>query len=169
VEVQSPGSGAGATFSVSLPVNQEALLPSDVIESSAGNNAMIESEICLKGLQILIVDDEADLREFLFTLLGEMGADVVLAESAQEAFNLCQLLEPSVLIRDIGMPCEDGYQLIQRLRQNGYKLPTIALTAYARNEDYKRALAMGYDMHLSKPVDPKTLTAAIVRIVERSL
>lgn len=169
VEVQSPGSGAGATFSVFLPVNQEVLIPLDIIENQADNIVLVESETCLKGLQILVVDDEEDIRELLFTLLGELGADVVLAESAQEAFNLCQLQEPNVLISDIGMPDEDGYQLIQRLRQNGYKFPTIALTAYAHNEDYKQALAMGYDMHLSKPIDPTTLTSAIAKIVQGSL
>ena len=115
----------------------------------------------LSGLRVLVVDDEADAREVMRFMLERGGAQVRIADSAAEALDAIREERPDLLISDIGMPGEDGYVLVRRLRAMeeglGRRLPAIALTAYASEEDTRRALAAGFDAHLSKPVDPARL------------
>ncbi len=117
---------------------------------------------------MLVVDDEPDTRELLRTVLEAGGVEVAAAASAEEALDLIGAARPHVLVFDIGMPVVDGYELIGRVRglplEHGGKAPAIALTAYARVEDRLRALAAGYQMHITKPVDPSELVAAIARL-----
>ena len=114
-------------------------------------------------MHVLIVEDDTDSRNVLAVLLQRLGALVEAVASAKEAYDRVAHRRPDVLVSDIGMPEEDGYSLIRRLRQMGgeRKLPAIALTAYARKQDADAALGAGYDCHLPKPVAPADLVRAI--------
>jgi CheY-like chemotaxis protein len=126
----------------------------------------------LDGLKVLVVDDEADTRELLSVVLRRCGAEVVTANSAVEARDLLESSRPDVLISDIGMPGEDGYELIRRIRalsvEKGGKIPAVALTAYARTEDRLRVLRSGYQMHLPKPVEVSELVAIVANLAGRA-
>jgi CheY-like chemotaxis protein len=118
-------------------------------------------------MSVLVVDDESDARELVAEILRRSGADVRVAGSAREAFELFERARPDVLLSDIAMPDEDGYSLIQRIRRLGGivgELPAVALTAYAREEDRARALAAGFQLHLTKPVAPHALVSAIAQL-----
>jgi CheY-like chemotaxis protein len=119
----------------------------------------------LTDLRVLVVDDEEDARALLLTVLEQCGASVMVVASASEALDALAEYRPDVLVSDIGMSGEDGYDLIRKVRalteEEGGKLPAVALTAYAGEEDRKQALAAGFEMHLAKPVDPEELAAAI--------
>jgi CheY-like chemotaxis protein len=127
----------------------------------------------LDGLRVLVVDDEPDTRELLKAGLGQCGAEVVMAGSAGEALEAMATVVPDVLISDIGMPGEDGYDLIRRVRQlpveSGGRVPAIALTAYARTEDRMQALKAGYQMHVPKPVELAELMAVAASLVRRDV
>ncbi|HEV8640240.1 MAG TPA: response regulator [Methylomirabilota bacterium] len=114
---------------------------------------------------MLLVEDDADTRELLTTLLQRCGARVTAVGSASEALMTIALTQPDVLVSDIAMPGEDGYALIRKIRlrdaDQGRWLPAVALTAYARDEDRARALAAGYQRHLTKPVDPAALARTV--------
>jgi CheY-like chemotaxis protein len=120
---------------------------------------------------VLVVDDEPDTRELLKAGLGRSGASVALAGSAAEAMETMRALVPDLLISDIGMPEEDGYELIRRIRAlpdaSGGRIPAIALTAYARVEDRMQALRAGYQMHVPKPVELAELVAVAASLVQR--
>ena len=122
----------------------------------------------MKG-RLLIVDDEPDARELLAAAFAQMGARVHVVSSADEAMAAIARERPHLVISDIGMPGQDGYALLQRLRASeigsGRRLPAVALTAYATAEDVKRALAAGYDLHVAKPVDALTLARTLVELV----
>jgi CheY-like chemotaxis protein len=126
----------------------------------------------LDGLKILVVDDESDTRELLRVGLEHCGAEVLVAGSAKEALEAIETSRPGILISDIGMPDEDGYELIKKVRAlpagRGGKTPAIALTAYARTEDRLRALRSGYQMHMPKPVELAELVTVITSLVQRS-
>lgn len=116
------------------------------------------------------MDDEADARQLITMILTECGAEVRTAVSAAEALAACEEWRPDVLISDIGMPEEDGYMLMKQLRaleseRGGYNT-AIALTAYGRQEDRLRALSVGYDSHVSKPVDPEELLAVVASLTK---
>src|SRR5581483_10708018 len=175
IRVNSAGEGKGATFTVSLPISiaRDFSLGKRADESDSNESLNIEGifvKSALEGLQILVVDDEKDARDFLTTMLSQYGATVRAAGSAAEAFEILQGMSreklPDVLVSDIGMPAEDGYSLIRRLRmlspEEGGQIKAIALTAYARLEDRMRALAAGFQMHVAKPVDASELTMVIV-------
>src|SRR5262249_35516106 len=119
----------------------------------------------IRGLRVLVVDDEADVREMLHLVLSQAGADAQTASSAQEALRALDERPPDVLISDIGMPGVDGYALIQQVRarpaEQGGQVPAVALTAHARAEDRTRALEAGFQMHIPKPVDPTELTVVV--------
>ncbi|HEY9850754.1 MAG TPA: PAS domain S-box protein [Leptolyngbyaceae cyanobacterium] len=161
VAVESSGEGKGATFTVQLPL---AKLPS----SMAGDEEAIDNEMTLAGIKALVVDDELDMRELTQFILEQSGASVQTASSAKEALALLTRFVPDILICDIGMPEMDGYTLLQKIRllppELGSQVPAIALTAYAGDFDRQRALEMGFEQHLSKPVDPKSLVNAIAAI-----
>ena len=131
-----------------------------------------ESPERLEGLKVLVVDDEVDTRELFKVGIGQSGAEVVTAGSAREALEAIAEEIPDLLISDIGMPDEDGYELISKVRAlpaaRGGKIPAIALTAYARTEDRLRALRAGYQMHVSKPVELAELVTVMASLVGRS-
>jgi CheY-like chemotaxis protein len=110
---------------------------------------------------VLVVDDEAEARELLGVVLQGAGAEVQLAPSAAEALELLNSAVPDVLVSDIGMPFVDGYALIAEVRARGLSMPAIALTAYGRSEDKARALAAGFQLHVSKPVLPSQLLGLV--------
>jgi CheY-like chemotaxis protein len=126
----------------------------------------------LSGVAIVVVDDELDARELVGEAFRSAGATVHLAASASEALALVVRERPTALVSDIGMPHEDGYALMQRLRalpaEQGGQVPALALTAYARSEDAERAFEAGYQRHVAKPVDPLSLVDLVVGLVGRS-
>jgi CheY-like chemotaxis protein len=132
-------------------------------------NAPLECQPTLDDLHVLVVDDEQDARELLVTVLERCGAAVVAVATAKEALAALAKRRPDILVSDIGMPDEDGYDLIRKVRllteEQGGSLPAVALTAYAGREDRQRALEAGFQMHLSKPVDPTELAATISNLV----
>jgi PAS domain S-box-containing protein len=161
----SPGKGRGATFSVALPLS--AVQPESEPPPERRHPAtetlpvMSEIDVRLAGVRVLVVDDEPDARTLLRQLFEEHDAVVSTAASVAEAIAALQALRPDVLVSDIGMPDADGYTLIRRVRalppEQGGRTPAIALTAYARAEDRVRAIAAGFQHHLSKPIEPAEL------------
>jgi len=126
----------------------------------------------LEGVRVLIVDDEADARHLLNTMLGQYGAQVMTVASTSEALSALPQFHPDVLVSDIGMPEEDGYALIRKLRaispEQGGGIPAVALTAYARAEDRAQALLAGFQLHIPKPVNPVELGAVIANLAGRT-
>jgi CheY-like chemotaxis protein len=171
VEAQSPGIGKGATFTVALPtINHSAQARSprpakETVENPSAPPARRNGHIKLTGKRILLVDDEADARELVCEILRRADADVSAVSSVREAFESMARDVPDVVVSDLGMPEQDGFSMIQTLRQmppdRGGQTPAIALTAYAREEDRLRALSAGFQMHLTKPVEPERLLEAI--------
>jgi PAS domain S-box-containing protein len=167
VHAESEGEGRGATFTVRLPL----LMPDHQRtepqrrQVATFDLSRSDSSAVLTGLRVLIVDDEEDARELVSTMLGRSGAVVQAASSAREALALLESWKPQVLIADIGMHGEDGYDLIRKVRtlpeNQGGNIPAVALTAYARVEDRLRALSSGFQVHLAKPVDPDELAVAV--------
>ena len=166
IKADSPGEGLGATFMVVLPSGE---LP-EIAEVSAGPRKSPAPQDVLQGLSILVVEDEADTRDFLGRFLATHGAKVVITGSAEEALARLPEADADLLISDIGLPEVDGYELLQRIRQTdaaeGGGIPAIALTAYARAEDRARAFRAGYQAHLAKPIEPTDLLTAIARIAQ---
>jgi CheY-like chemotaxis protein len=164
VSVESDGENKGTTFRLQLSLHSG---PAPEVADSPfrrTSDHVIEVELeQLNGVHILIVEDDTDSRNVLAVLLQRLGALVEAVASASEAFDRVSHRRPDVLVSDIGMPDEDGYSLIKRVRQLGgeRKLPAIALTAYARKQDAEQAIASGYDRHLPKPVAPADLIKAI--------
>ncbi len=175
VRAESLGVGQGATFIVSLPLKAVRL---DTRKLEQNQEAVIEEvpEInngrSLDGLRVLVVDDEPDARELLTTVLEEYGAQVIAVASAAEALEAIKQLQPDVLVSDIGMPQEDGYTLIRKVRaltvHQGGQIPAVALTAYARAEDRAQALLAGFQQHISKPVDPAQLALVVASLAGRN-
>ncbi|HZP37331.1 MAG TPA: GAF domain-containing protein [Methylomirabilota bacterium] len=166
VSVASDGEGRGATFTVRLPVAAAARPPAE--RPPAAVSTEPPAGTSLSGLRILVVDDEADAREVMRFMLERGGARVLIADSAGAALDAIREERPDLLISDIGMPVEDGYVMVRRLRAMedgmGSRLPAIALTAYASEEDARRARNAGFDAHLSKPVDPARLIEIALRL-----
>ena len=175
VEAASAGQGKGATFTILLPLALETEAfeeESLASEKERLPRASISSSISptrLEGVRVLVVDDDADTLSMLGTTLSLSGADVRLAVDTRGALGVLETWKPDVLVSDIGMPGQDGYALIKRIREaeNGQQIPAIALTAYAKEEDRARALAEGYHLHISKPVEPESLIAAVSSLRER--
>jgi PAS domain S-box-containing protein len=172
-EVESQGAGAGSTFTLKLPL----LITRD---NPVSNTAAAQRSTCysklpssperLDGARILVVDDEADTREIVTMMLEGSGAQVMAAESSSEAIEMMESWQPDVLVADIGMPIEDGYVLIRKVRSRpaneGGRTPALALTAYVRTEDRVRILSAGYQMHLTKPVEPIELVTAVANLAK---
>jgi CheY-like chemotaxis protein len=168
VEAYSAGKGRGAVFTVTLPCAATAArLPGE----PDGKRASIKNAALL-GLRVLVVDDDSDSREVLATLLTLRGADAKPAATVREALELWNEWKPDVLVSDIGMPDEDGYDLIREVRTreagDGTHVAAIALTGYAGVEDGARALSAGYELHLAKPVDPNQLITVIATFGRRN-
>jgi PAS domain S-box-containing protein len=169
VTAESEGEGRGALLSVRLPIGPGApgRMPG---EPRRGAGAVVE-ETTLRGLRVLVVDDEPDARDLVSIVLRGAGAEVVTAATAAEALTMIDRQPPDVLISDIGMPDQDGYDLIREVRRRGdarARLPALALTAYARHEDRERVLAAGYHLYVAKPVDPEALTRDVARLAGRA-
>ncbi|HYY96225.1 MAG TPA: ATP-binding protein, partial [Pyrinomonadaceae bacterium] len=174
VRAESAGEGQGSTFTVLLPVApvyQVAVEGARVHPAARDTMPSFDCADRLDGLRVLVVDDEPDTRELLKAGLGQCGAEVTVAGSAVEALAAISGGAPDLLISDIGMPDEDGYDLIRRVRElpaeSGGKVPAIALTAYARTEDRLQALRAGYQMHVPKPVEMAELVAVAASLVRR--
>ncbi|MBR8836214.1 MAG: response regulator [Stigonema ocellatum SAG 48.90 = DSM 106950] len=167
VTADSPGEGQGATFSVSLPLMKQRVGQGERQTTQDEENFPTSS---LAGIRILIVEDEADTRDFLVFLLQEYGAKVTATTSAVEALATISECQPDLLLSDLGMPGVDGYNLIQQLRampeEQGGNIPAIALTAYAAETTQKRVLAAGFQRHIAKPVEPMELISAIVEVIK---
>ncbi|MEH2125335.1 hybrid sensor histidine kinase/response regulator [Nostoc sp.] len=167
VKADSHGEGQGAIFTVSLP-----LLADESPRLMDGQNFpafLATNSLPLNGIRILVVDD-TDSRDFVAFVLEQDGAFVMAVSSAEEALQALAEVKPDVLVSDISMPDIDGYMLIHEVRtrtpEQGGQIPAIALTAFARNNDHEKALKAGFQMHLSKPLNPEKLIAAIVKLME---
>lgn len=162
ISVTSPGEGLGATFTVCLPLLNAApeLRPRDTFVSQV---------LDLTGIRVIAVDDDPDARELLTVLLTQYGAEVLALSTAAEVLRHIEPFQPHVLVSDIGMPGMDGYSLIHQVRQlapeQGGQTPAIALTAYARDEDYQKAIHSGYQQHISKPLEPEQVAQAVLTLV----
>ena len=172
IEAHSEGLSRGSTFIVNLPVLP--VLQPDVIEQPAHpSHAMgvaFEFPPELRGLKVLVVDDEPDARELLVTLLQQCDAVPIEASSALSALD-AMAERPDIIVADIGMPVMDGYELLRSIRAlqpgEGGRTPAAALTAYARAEDRRQALKAGFEMFIPKPVEPSeflVVVAALARI-----
>jgi PAS domain S-box-containing protein len=177
VRVKSPGPGQGATFIVALPITpvhaQSEPAPERRHPSAADPKATLEvSGAELSGVHVLVVDDEPDARALVKQLLEDNHAQVSIASSTAEAHALLAHTRFDLIVSDIGMPEEDGYSLIQKLRaldaEAGGRTPAVALTAYARVEDRVKALRAGYQMHLVKPIEPSELITVVASLTGRA-
>jgi PAS domain S-box-containing protein len=170
IEAASEGLDKGSTFTVAFPLvavrsASGSLVPPQLISPAPESDSNGKAQTSLKGLRILAIDDEPDVRDMLQTLLQDCGASVLTASSAQEGLEALAAWKPHVLISDIGMPDEDGYSLIRKIRaltpEQGSDVPAIALTGYVRVEERMRALEAGYQMFVPKPVETNELISII--------
>ncbi len=176
VEAESTGEGHGATFIVRLPlvsVHQKTKRDERVHPTARDTRSSLDCPERLDGMKVLVVDDEVDTRTLLRAGLSQCGAEVTCVASAREALEVIEKERPALLVSDIGMPGEDGYELIRKVRalpaERGGRTPAIALTAYARTEDRLRALRAGYQMHVSKPVELAELVTVMASLVQRTV
>ncbi|HEX4665073.1 MAG TPA: ATP-binding protein [Chthoniobacterales bacterium] len=171
VRVESAGLGCGSTFTVALPLAPLRPIDASRTHPQGGDQDGCAVGIELDGVRVLVVDDERDSLELVRRLLEECKADVVLASSAAEGLRLVREKRPDVIVSDIGMPEKDGLEMMRELRARpaqSAKIPAIALTAFARSEDRTRAMLAGYQVHLSKPVEPQELLAAVANLAGRT-
>lgn len=172
VRAKSPGEGQGATFVVALPLAILRELPPERVQPKPAQET--EDDQCpalLNGIKVLVVDDEPDARRLMEKILSDCEAEVRTEGSADGALMAIREFQPDVLISDVGMPDKDGYDLIRAIRERNYSakdLPAIALTAFARSEDRRRAMLAGFQVHVSKPVDPDELVAIVASLVGRT-
>jgi signal transduction histidine kinase/CheY-like chemotaxis protein len=174
VRAKSAGLGQGSTFVVSLPISVVRSLngaehrqhPATEIETA------FVSSPDLAGISVMVVDDDLDALELVKRVLESCKARVTGCSSAEQCLKVLPTSRPHVLITDIGMPHEDGYSLVRSLRalprEQGGETPAVALTAFARSEDRRRAMLCGFDMHVSKPVEPGELVAVVARLARRT-
>ncbi|MEH2193792.1 MAG: ATP-binding protein [Nostoc sp.] len=167
---ESLGEGQGAIFTVRLPLIKKELTPKQQININPLNPSSPDK--ILTGIQILVVDDDDDTREFHRFVLEEAGARVIAVASAKEALKVFAESELDILLSDIGMPETDGYMLMRQVRalqpKQAKQIPAIALTAYAGEINQQQALASGFQKHLSKPVEPDELVKAIATLIDRN-
>jgi len=160
IMAESPGEGHGATFTVKLP-----LLNAEPV-AQPSSDELPELDLDLTGIRILTVDDDPDARDLLTVLLSQYGAEVLTVASAPAVLANLASFQPHVLVSDLGMPDTDGYSLIRQVRvlpaSKGGRVPAIALTAYVRDADYRKAIDSGYQRHIPKPLEPEPLVQAIL-------
>jgi PAS domain S-box-containing protein len=177
VAVRSAGTGRGSTFTVTLPLTAVRPEPEDDAvpgRPQGGTPLSFGAHACLrlKGIKVLVVDDEADARGLIRRVLEECDAEVTTVATVDEAIAAIGSAPPHVLVSDIGMPGEDGYSLIRRVRAlgpgKGGDVPAVALTAYARAEDRVKAVLTGFQMHVAKPVEPAELIAMVASLAGRA-
>jgi PAS domain S-box-containing protein len=177
VEAESAGAGQGSTFTVRLPliamrsVEYSSRRNEERVHPTASSGVPFDCPPVLKDLHVLVVDDEEDTRLFVTTVLEQCGARVTTARSAAEALVMLKELRPDVLVSDLGMPEEDGYSLIKKVRalpvEDGGRTPAAALTAYARVEDRMKVLRSGFQIHLPKPIEPAELVTVVANLTGR--
>jgi len=171
VSAQSGGRGAGARLAVHLPSELAVESVSPGRDAAAAPSTLPELKVdsgLLRGVRVLVVDDHDDARDLMQTTFEQYGATVDAASSSREAMEIFERTAPDVLVSDIGMPFEDGYELIKRVRRraasHGGLVPAVALTAYASPGDRLAALAAGYQAHVSKPYEPLEVAALVERL-----
>ncbi|HEX8338399.1 MAG TPA: response regulator [Pyrinomonadaceae bacterium] len=172
ISADSEGEGRGSSFTVRLPLAAPPVTAEP--EHAPGDDVSPPARpAALKGLRVLVVEDEADTRELIAFALTGAGAEVKTAARAQEAHDTLEGWTPDVLVSDIGMPDIDGYAFIGEVRRreadSGGRLPAVALTAYASVEDRRRAISAGFQTHLAKPLDPAEIVAVVARLAGRGL
>jgi CheY-like chemotaxis protein len=168
VSAHSDGVNKGATFSATFPLIADRAEPVAIAQTGDMNSLDLHS---LDGLRVLLVDDEAEAREILSTVITRTGAEVKTCKSAGEALSKLVEWKPDVILSDIAMPDEHGYSFINKVRslprEKGGETPAAALTAYARDVDRHQALAAGYQMHIAKPIGAGQLITMIARLAGR--
>jgi signal transduction histidine kinase len=173
VRAESEGEGEGATFVVSLPFVslREEAGGAKRLAPAAERHMEVDCAPTLQGLRVLVVDDEADTRDLLRAVLERCKIEVFAAGSASEALELLARLHPDVLISDLGMPEEDGFSLIAKVRAlppgRGGRIPAAALTAYVRAEDRMKVLRAGFQLHVPKPIEPAELVTVVANLAGR--
>jgi nitrogen-specific signal transduction histidine kinase/CheY-like chemotaxis protein len=186
ISAESAGEGKGATFIVKLPltpahkpaanatdqvkVGAAAPVDSTARQAEQEDNSQAADPVDLTGIRVLVVEDDADSRALLRRILTGCGAETLEASSVSQALSAIANFNPHLLISDLGMPGEDGFDLIRAVRDRGYspqEMPAVALTALARTQDRSRALSAGFQMHMSKPVDARELTMVIGSLMGR--
>jgi PAS domain S-box-containing protein len=170
VTAESAGIGLGSTFTVRLPVREPAATQEPAVEPSSPElrEEGTQSDKVLRGVKVLVVDDDADSRDFLTQVLTSAGASVVSAASSGEALDLFHRSPPNVMLSDIGLSGADGYSIIREIRalakNKGGMVRAAALTAYTREQDATRALEAGFDVHIAKPVEPFELIGIVAEL-----
>jgi PAS domain S-box-containing protein len=168
VQAESPGKGLGACFTVELPleISHPSSNGSPDITSLQGNHLAGDNVSTLEGVRVLVVDDQEDTRDLTCFILKQCKAQIEAAASAQEALAIIQEWQPHVLVSDLGMPDEDGYSLITKVRMSshGGLIQALALTGYAFDEERQRALASGFQAYLTKPVEPGDLINVVTNL-----
>ena len=177
----SPGKGQGATFKVRFPIASPPIFrqsekrppgPEPELKQPTQPNQM-DGEEDLRGVRVLVVEDDFDTLEMLKVILQDRGAEVITAPSAGDALEALEHSLPDALVSDLAMPEQDGYELIQHIRQRdperGGNIPAVALTANARVEDRVRALTAGFQMYVPKPVVPNELVAVVANLAHAYL
>ncbi|MFZ0751304.1 MAG: ATP-binding protein, partial [Pyrinomonadaceae bacterium] len=170
VEVTSDGPNRGSTFTVTIPLALDnVLVENETTAYETTGNGVFNAHL-LEGVKVLIVDDEPDSRDLLMTILTSCGSDVRCSDSAAMAMLEFNEWNPDLLVSDIGMPIEDGYSLIRRIRKlasHHARIPAVALTAYATDEDRSQALLAGFQMHVPKPIEPESFVTSIASVLGR--
>jgi PAS domain S-box-containing protein len=168
IVAQSEGEGRGATFTVTLPITAIATAERSQREAEQLSSGTFEKPEHIRGIRVLVVDDEEDARRLVATILEDCGCRVTTAGNVAEAMRAFAVEVPDVLLSDIGMPGEDGFALIRQVRAlpraRGGDVPAAALTAYARAEDRRNMLNAGYSIHVPKPVEPAELVAVVATL-----
>jgi CheY-like chemotaxis protein len=175
VRADSPGHGLGATFTVELPLGRDG----GAASHERAERARWETPVArsgdptpaLRDAHVLVVDDEEDSRDLVVSLLAGASANVVAASSTAEAMRSIIQRPPQLVVCDIGMPHEDGYSLIRQLRAldgASGRIPVIALTAYAREEDRRRTMSAGFQAHIAKPFEARELLTAAADLISKS-
>ncbi len=171
VSAKSDGLGKGSTFTVAFPAIAAQAVTVEKRPSKHDSSQPEEPPPSLLGTKVLVVDDDGDTREILRSILAHRGASVRTAASVDEALRSLHDRLPDVLVSDIGMPGEDGYDLIKKVRsldrENGGRIPAVALTAFARSGDRRRAISAGFHMHLAKPIEPAELVTVVASLAGR--
>jgi CheY-like chemotaxis protein len=173
IRAESDGSGKGATFSVRLLQSPSSDTRSVFAEERRRSEPLEQAAtmVDLTGLQVLIVDDDPDALTLMREVLETAGATVINADSGRAALRVLDAQTPHAIVSDLGMPGMDGFELLAELRRSPVesrrRIPAAAVTAYARSEDRARSLTSGFQIHLSKPIDPRELVAAVGALASR--
>ncbi|MGH7907294.1 MAG: response regulator, partial [Candidatus Binataceae bacterium] len=179
IGAESPGRGQGARFTIVLPLRDRvAPVPqasgtaaSETSAESADGAAAGRDVHAFDGLVVMIVDDDVDGRESLAALLAHFGARVITTGSAAETLAALQRIKPDLMVADIGLPDEDGYSLLRKVRalspERGGRVPAVALTGFSREQDRRLAESAGFQRHLSKPLNIDELLSTLTSLVER--